>query len=233
MNLGLTSDLIVEPESAMLGYAEERSQHLNTDHRNLVRFKSQHDSNYRTIRLTSLVGAKRNLYQVAGIERTTALPAASQSSHRGVYYGQSCYRSPPWKPLLPSLEVQRCFYNKSECFLAVDGIPDGKNQFEYEAMEATNPDTFRFLFQKVDNNIPLNIFITNQPSAEVDQIFSSLQVGVLTDYISASELVSDISRFMASHSSSMSVDSADSATFIDVIVEKSAGNFLWAVLVMK
>ena len=66
MNLGLIRDLIVDPESATLGasshlaeppntynvsgYAEERSQHLNADHRDLVRFKSVDDSNYRTVR---------------------------------------------------------------------------------------------------------------------------------------------------------------------------------------
>lgn len=102
-----------------------------------------------------------------------------------------------------------------------------------EAVEATNPDIFQFLFHKIDSSIPLKIFITSRPSVEIDQIFSSLQVEVLTDHISSNDSARDIRRFVASYSPSMPVNPADQATFIDMIVEKSAGNFLWAVLVMK
>lgn len=100
-------------------------------------------------------------------------------------------------------------------------------------MDAAAPDMFQYLFQKIDGSIPLKIFITSRPSAEVDQIFSSLQVEIFTDHISSRDSARDIRRFVASHSSTMPVDPADQSTFIDMIVKKSAGNFLWVVLVMK
>lgn len=102
-----------------------------------------------------------------------------------------------------------------------------------EAVEATNPDTFQFLFQKIDSSIPLKIFVTSRPSAEIDQIFSSLQSELFIDQTSSNDSARDLRRFVASHSSSMPVDPADQTEFIDMIVEKAAGNFLWAVLVMK
>ncbi|KAK4208887.1 hypothetical protein QBC37DRAFT_295684, partial [Rhypophila decipiens] len=42
--------LVVDQESATLGYMEERPQLLNASHRELVKFEDQRDSNYRSLR---------------------------------------------------------------------------------------------------------------------------------------------------------------------------------------
>ncbi|KAM7219578.1 hypothetical protein V8F06_004959 [Rhypophila decipiens] len=42
--------LIVDPESAILGYREERQVPMNADHRSICKFETPHDQNYITIR---------------------------------------------------------------------------------------------------------------------------------------------------------------------------------------
>jgi hypothetical protein len=42
--------IIVDKESATLGYKEERTALLNADHRGVCKFDSQSDPNYRTLR---------------------------------------------------------------------------------------------------------------------------------------------------------------------------------------
>ena len=50
MNLGYGSALVVDRSSATLGYAEERVQVLNADHRCICKFETPLDSNFQTIR---------------------------------------------------------------------------------------------------------------------------------------------------------------------------------------
>jgi WD40 repeat protein/pimeloyl-ACP methyl ester carboxylesterase len=61
-SLGLKSAIIVERDSAILGYESERSQPLNADHRNLCKFESPEESNFVTVR-NALVTAVEHVLQ--------------------------------------------------------------------------------------------------------------------------------------------------------------------------
>lgn len=50
MNLGYGSALVVDRSSATLGYAEERVQFLNADHRSICKYESPMDPNFQTVR---------------------------------------------------------------------------------------------------------------------------------------------------------------------------------------
>ena len=50
MNLGYGTALVVDRSSATLGYAEERVQVLNADHRSICKYESPLDANFRTLR---------------------------------------------------------------------------------------------------------------------------------------------------------------------------------------
>lgn len=49
-NLGIRSSLIVEKDSAILGYAGERAAYINADHRGVCKFDTPEDSNYLILR---------------------------------------------------------------------------------------------------------------------------------------------------------------------------------------
>ncbi|KAK1634966.1 hypothetical protein BDP81DRAFT_55296 [Colletotrichum phormii] len=49
-NLGIRSSLIVEKDSAILGYAGERAAYINADHRGVCKFNTPEDSNYLILR---------------------------------------------------------------------------------------------------------------------------------------------------------------------------------------
>lgn len=50
LNRGVFSTLIVDPESATLGYREERQMPMNADHRSICKFETPTDRNYITLR---------------------------------------------------------------------------------------------------------------------------------------------------------------------------------------
>ena len=50
MKIGLKSTLIVEPDSATLGWREERQVPMNADHRSICKFSSKTDNNYIVLR---------------------------------------------------------------------------------------------------------------------------------------------------------------------------------------
>jgi WD40 repeat protein/pimeloyl-ACP methyl ester carboxylesterase len=61
-SLGLKSAIIVERDSAVLGYGTERSQPLNADHRSVCKFETPEESNFVTIR-NALVTAVEDVLQ--------------------------------------------------------------------------------------------------------------------------------------------------------------------------
>ena len=50
LNIGMFSTLIVDPDSATLGYREERQMPMNADHRNICKFETLQDQNYVILR---------------------------------------------------------------------------------------------------------------------------------------------------------------------------------------
>lgn len=50
LNRGVFSTLIVDPESATLGYREEKQMPMNADHRSICKFEAPTDRNYITLR---------------------------------------------------------------------------------------------------------------------------------------------------------------------------------------
>ena len=50
LKLGLISTLIVDPDSATLGYRAEKQMPMNADHRSICKFETEMDQNYVTIR---------------------------------------------------------------------------------------------------------------------------------------------------------------------------------------
>jgi triacylglycerol esterase/lipase EstA (alpha/beta hydrolase family) len=61
-NLGMSSQLIVNPDSAVLGYHNEESALLNANHRNICKFDTLLDSNFITFR-NSLASMTRSVTQ--------------------------------------------------------------------------------------------------------------------------------------------------------------------------
>ena len=53
--MGIISSLIVDPNSATVGYREEKQISINADHRSICKFDTSSDPNYVTIR-NALVG---------------------------------------------------------------------------------------------------------------------------------------------------------------------------------
>ena len=68
-SLGLKSAIVVERDSAVLGYGSERSQPLNADHRNVCKFESPEDSDFMTLR-NALVTAVEDVLQNASSLKT-------------------------------------------------------------------------------------------------------------------------------------------------------------------
>lgn len=66
MNYGIWKGLIVDKESAVLNYKNERAVYLNADHRNVARFTSRNDAAYVTIRntLASTIGVIRSHHRL-------------------------------------------------------------------------------------------------------------------------------------------------------------------------
>ena len=50
LNMGVFSTLIVDPDSATLGYREERRMPMNADHRSICKFETPRDPNYMILR---------------------------------------------------------------------------------------------------------------------------------------------------------------------------------------
>ncbi|KAJ1324157.1 protein SERAC1 [Microdochium nivale] len=49
-NFGIRKQLVVDRESAILGYVNERVDHLHANHRDVCKYQTQDDANYRTVR---------------------------------------------------------------------------------------------------------------------------------------------------------------------------------------
>ncbi|KAK4209026.1 hypothetical protein QBC37DRAFT_431000 [Rhypophila decipiens] len=73
------STIIVDPESAILGYREERQVPMNADHRSICKFETPHDQNYTTIR-NSLISTITRLSRSLRPSLTGSLTSTSHES---------------------------------------------------------------------------------------------------------------------------------------------------------
>ncbi|ORY66267.1 NACHT and WD domain protein [Pseudomassariella vexata] len=71
LSIGLFSSLVVNPESATLGYREEKQMPMNADHQSICKFESPSDPNYLIIR-NALASAVNGLIRPVFVEQADA-----------------------------------------------------------------------------------------------------------------------------------------------------------------
>lgn len=99
-------------------------------------------------------------------------------------------------------------------------------------MEKRNFDNFFSILAKLDDIIPLKIFISSRSSVDLERLFSA--VTYTRNRVSVEDSQQDIRMFVEAHADDLPVDDDDlKADLIETMVEKSAGCFLWTVLVMR
>ena len=79
ISLGMFSALIVDPDSATLGYPHEKQIPMNADHRSICKFATPMDSNYATVR-NALLLTVNNLSELGMWSVCTVNTAANPSS---------------------------------------------------------------------------------------------------------------------------------------------------------
>lgn len=77
MNLGIRKRLVVEKESATLGYDNERTTYLDADHRGVCKFDSRESTNYRSVR-NALAATFRSLRNFVGLQKKQTFPELQQ-----------------------------------------------------------------------------------------------------------------------------------------------------------
>lgn len=87
------------------------------------------------------------------------------------------------------------------------------------------------LLSKIDKNIPLKVFVTSRPSPDLEGLFHLLPV--IVEQVTIDDTRSDIHRFIRQWATTLPVASSKREDFINMIVAKSSGNFLWTALAMK
>ncbi|KAI4689374.1 uncharacterized protein J4E88_002726 [Alternaria novae-zelandiae] len=88
------------------------------------------------------------------------------------------------------------------------------------------------LLSKIDENIPLKIFVTSRPDPALDDLF--VQLPLVQEYISPEDLLPDISSYVQKWSATFPVNTTqERERLVDKIVRMSGGSFLWTVLVTK
>ncbi|KAI4654839.1 uncharacterized protein J4E78_007016 [Alternaria triticimaculans] len=88
------------------------------------------------------------------------------------------------------------------------------------------------LLSKIDENIPLKIFVTSRPDPALDDLF--VQLPLVQEYISPEDLLPDISSYVQKWSATFPVNTTqEREKLVDKIVRMSGGSFLWTVLVTK
>lgn len=100
--------------------------------------------------------------------------------------------------------------------------------------ECTNYLSLIRLLSKIDDIIPLKIFITSRPLPLAERLFSQGTLALTEESITDEDTLDDIRHFLQTSEDLFPVEDADSRRIlIDRIVEKSNGSFLWASLVSK
>ncbi|EGS19990.1 uncharacterized protein CTHT_0044860 [Thermochaetoides thermophila DSM 1495] len=80
------SALVVDPESARLGYPREKQYPMNADHRSICKFDSPKDENYRIVR-NALASTVQNIRDTVNTAETQASPRQDQMETLAEYLG--------------------------------------------------------------------------------------------------------------------------------------------------
>ncbi|KAH7370025.1 hypothetical protein BKA65DRAFT_487549 [Rhexocercosporidium sp. MPI-PUGE-AT-0058] len=103
---------------------------------------------------------------------------------------------------------------------------------ECDAAEKRTFDNFFSILAKIDQAIPLKVFVSSRSSVDLERLFSSLPY--TRTRVSVEDSQHDIRMFVEAHADDLPVDDERMrAALIETMVEKSAGCFLWTVLVMR
>ncbi|KAK0101598.1 hypothetical protein ONS95_006761 [Cadophora gregata] len=93
-------------------------------------------------------------------------------------------------------------------------------------------DNFFAFLANIDSTIPLKVFISSRSSVDLERLFSGL--AYTQTRISVEDSQHDIRMFMEAHADDLPVDDDRmKISLIETMVRKSAGCFLWTVLVMR
>ncbi|KAK8102609.1 hypothetical protein PG984_015755 [Apiospora sp. TS-2023a] len=101
-----------------------------------------------------------------------------------------------------------------------------------EAAERGSLDEYFSFLSKIDDNIPLKVFITSRPSHVLDNLFTPLPT--LTFFVTPDDSTADIELYVRSRSANLPVtDARERNDLVKSIVSMSGGSFLWVVLVIE
>ncbi|KAK2600092.1 hypothetical protein QQS21_005178 [Conoideocrella luteorostrata] len=90
---------------------------------------------------------------------------------------------------------------------------------------------FRFLL-KIDREVPLKIFITSRPTFALDTL--SAQLPTVTQLMTPDDYAGDMRQYVETWSANLPVaDASEREMFVENIVDRSGGCFLWTVLVIR
>ena len=100
--------------------------------------------------------------------------------------------------------------------------------------ECANYAAFFPLLGKLDRQFPLKIFVASRPHLSIERSFSQEGILNVQESVSRDNSLGDIKLFVDAHSHYLPVDTdADRKGLVDLILQKSNGNFLWTKLVVK
>lgn len=101
-----------------------------------------------------------------------------------------------------------------------------------EAVDRGPLDEYFLLLSKIDDNIPLKVFITSRPSQALDNLFPRLPT--ITESITPDDSLADIQLYVETLSATLPVyGTEERKSLVKNLVEKSGSSFLWTALVMK
>ncbi|RKL12119.1 hypothetical protein BFJ70_g16308 [Fusarium oxysporum] len=101
-----------------------------------------------------------------------------------------------------------------------------------EATQTSNAEDYFLLLSKIDDEIPLKVFVTSRPTQELDHSFT--QLPTITELITPDDSMADIQLYVNTWSANLPVDDTDDRNvLVDRIVSMSGGSFLWTVLIMQ
>ena len=99
-------------------------------------------------------------------------------------------------------------------------------------MEGTPLDELFKILSKIDDRVPLKVFMTSRPSISLDNLFAGLPT--ITESVTPDDSLADIQLYVKAWSVTLPVsDSQERRALVDKIVSKSSGSFLWTTLVME
>ncbi|KAK7949341.1 NACHT and WD domain protein, partial [Apiospora aurea] len=100
-----------------------------------------------------------------------------------------------------------------------------------EASDGGSLDDYWSLLAKIENNVPLKVFITSRPGQAIELFFAALPT--IAETVRPEDSLQDIRLYVEKDSPKLPVTDGERQQLINRIVEKSGGSFLWIVLVMQ